>query len=478
VRLASPALLRTESDERLIALTREGNEQAFAAIVERYRRPLLRHGRRLLTDAGADDAVQQAFLSAWTALLRGDDVRELSPWLHRILRNVALNALRGAPRESQAELPDTLTSGRAPEDELERRMAVRDTLANVAALPERQRKALLRTAVEGRSQDEVARSLGLSAGAVAQLVMRGRRTLRAAASSLTPPWLVDWLSALGTGGAGGGASAIKVAAVIVVAGTAAAEPALVDHRAARSAQVAEAKAAPQRPARAGRVAADPPLRAVVSPVQVAGRGGAGSRGHGSGRGEAQRDHASRGSGPSGQRASGSGSRGSGHAGSGSGSSGSGSSGSGSSGSGSSGSGSSGSGFSGSGSGPAASSSGSSGSSGSGGSGSGSSGSGDSGSGSGGSSGSGSGSSGSGSGSSGSGSGSSGSGTSGSEAVEAAPIAPALTGTGSSGPGSGGSSGSGSGAAPIPAPADSGSSGPGSGDEALIDSSGSGSGQSD
>ena len=74
-------------------------------------------------------------------------------------------------------------------------MALRRTLAGVAALPERQREALLRTAVEGRSQEEVARALGLSHGAVAQLVMRGRRTLRAAATALTPPWLFDWLPA-------------------------------------------------------------------------------------------------------------------------------------------------------------------------------------------------------------------------------------------------------------------------------------------
>ena len=104
MRRTSLAVLRSQSDDRLVALARAGDEQAFEAIVERYRAPLLRHARRLLTDAGAEDAVQQAFLSAWSALRRGDEVREPSAWLHRILHNVALNALRGAKRGEHAEL--------------------------------------------------------------------------------------------------------------------------------------------------------------------------------------------------------------------------------------------------------------------------------------------------------------------------------------------------------------------------------------
>ena len=68
----SIVLLRTQSDARLIALAREGHERAFEAIVERYRRPLLRHCRRLLPEARAEDALQQALVSAWGALRRGD----------------------------------------------------------------------------------------------------------------------------------------------------------------------------------------------------------------------------------------------------------------------------------------------------------------------------------------------------------------------------------------------------------------------
>src|SRR3954447_18679038 len=86
IRSPSSVLLRTQSDERLVVLARAGHERAFEAIVARYRGGLLRVARRYLPDARAEDALQQAFLAAWSALQRGDDVRDLRAWLHRIAR--------------------------------------------------------------------------------------------------------------------------------------------------------------------------------------------------------------------------------------------------------------------------------------------------------------------------------------------------------------------------------------------------------
>ena len=68
--IISTTILRTQSDDRLVALARDGHERAFEALVERYRKPLLRHVRRILPEARAEDAIQQAFLNAWSALQR------------------------------------------------------------------------------------------------------------------------------------------------------------------------------------------------------------------------------------------------------------------------------------------------------------------------------------------------------------------------------------------------------------------------
>src|SRR4029450_9571936 len=82
------------SGDCLVGLVRDGSERRFEAIVERYRRPLLRTCRRVLPEGRAEDALQQALIRAWRGLERGDDVHDLRPWLHRIAHNAALNQLR------------------------------------------------------------------------------------------------------------------------------------------------------------------------------------------------------------------------------------------------------------------------------------------------------------------------------------------------------------------------------------------------
>jgi RNA polymerase sigma factor (sigma-70 family) len=279
VRAPSLTFLRTQSDQRLLRLARQGHERAFEAIVERYRKPLQRECRRVLSEARAEDAVQHAFMAAWTALRRGDEVRELRPWLYRIGFNSALNVAR-APGFDYDELEESLRLTEAPQDELERRAVMRQTLAGIAALPDRQREALLRTAVEGTSQEEIARDLGLSNGAVRQLVHRARMSLRAAVTAVTPLPLVTWLASAGArpepmaqriaelaaGGAGVGATAAKVGTAVVVAGGAITGPVALDNQDARP----RAAAPVEREARAGktrdRAPAERPAVAAAAPL--------------------------------------------------------------------------------------------------------------------------------------------------------------------------------------------------------------------
>jgi RNA polymerase sigma factor (sigma-70 family) len=247
--LLSTPLLRTQSDRRLTALAADGHDRAFEAIVERYRRPLQRYLRRLLSEALAEDVLQASFVRAWQALRAGTEVRDLRPWLYRIAHNQALNTLRAAG----AALPAATEEFPAvsPETEVERREELRETLLGIRALPERQRAALVAVAVADRTHADVAAELGMSDGALRQLLLRARTTLRAAATALTPYPLITWLAggqeataarvaevAVGAGGAG---VAIKAGAAVLAAGAVVAGgPALRgDHR------PAPAKAAPE-----------------------------------------------------------------------------------------------------------------------------------------------------------------------------------------------------------------------------------------
>jgi RNA polymerase sigma factor (sigma-70 family) len=426
---------------------------------------------RLRDPQAAEDAAQETFLNAHRSLLGGTQPRDPAAWLATIARNEC-SRLRRMARPAPLD-EDTAASQLDPADIVAGRAELTDVSSAIAALPARQREALVLREFCGLSYDQIAAAMSVSGSAVDALLARARRRIveqlgeipRATHGILVVPAalreelarLIPGLDAAGAAGAAAGAGAgagglttlLSLGSAPVgakVAATCAATVALAvplqatvrDDETRRSAELAAnvvARDIDPRPSEEDRT--EPKVDSSGH-----GSGGALSSGHGSD------------SGPGGSRSGGSrsGSHGSGSSGSGSEGSESGSSGSGGSESGSSGSGSSGSGSSGSGSG--------SGGSGSSGSGSGSSGSGSA---SGGSGSSGSGSSGSGSGSGGSGSSGSGSGSSGSGSTSEA-----SGGSGSDSSGSGSdtedSSGSGSGGS------DSDSSGSGSGD--------SGSGSSD
>jgi RNA polymerase sigma factor (sigma-70 family) len=428
---SSLRLLAGASDERLVALARAGDEQAFEAIVERYRAPLLRYCQGFLNGAAAEDALQQTFINAYAALSRTDarPPAALRPWLYRVAHNASLNVARD-PQSGLDELPEGLDGVSRPDEVVAARERFRRVIGAVTNLPPKQRQVIVRHAVDGESHERIASDLGMSPGSIRQLAHRARRTVREAAAALLPtpllrllPFSADAVEAVPA--AGGGAVLAKVAVAVVVAGAAGGGAVEVSKRDMAKPAVAQSRVHVV-PVRTPVATPPPPVRQrSVTPAPVAPsvrrerperHGSSGSSGKGSG-GEDSSGSGSGSSGSSGGEdssdSSGSGSSGSSGSGS-SGSSGGGSSGSSGKGSGSSGSGSSGSGSSGSGSG----SSGSSGSGSSGSSGTGSGGEAFSGSGS-----SGSGSSGSGSGSSGSsGSSSSGSGSSGSSVPSATPTA--------------------------------------------------------
>ena len=229
--LLSSALLRAQTDDRLVELAAAGHDRAFEAIVERYRRPLLRYLRRLLSDTLAEDVVQATFINAWSSLRTGTEVRELRPWLYRIAHNAAINSLKKVG-EAMEEVPESAGGfATEPAAELERRDEMQQALTSIAALPSRQRAALLAVAVDGRAHADVAQELGLTDGAVRQLVHRARTTLRTAATAITPLPLVHAMVAsagdstvgrvaevaAGAGGAGAASLSLKAGAAAVLA---------------------------------------------------------------------------------------------------------------------------------------------------------------------------------------------------------------------------------------------------------------------
>jgi RNA polymerase sigma factor (sigma-70 family) len=223
----SDLLLRTQTDERLVALARLGNQRAEEAIVARYRDALLGYARHISSDR-AEDLVQQTLLSAVLALRAGTEVGHLRGWLHGILRNQACRESATGAQPAALEEADAVTE---PVHQLaERRIMAVDALVAMGALPTRQRDALVQSAIQGRSRAEVAHNMGLSEGAVRQLVHRARAAVRASVTAVLPLPTLRWLgtprtpaapglsdAALGAGAASGLGLAMKVGIGAVVA---------------------------------------------------------------------------------------------------------------------------------------------------------------------------------------------------------------------------------------------------------------------
>jgi RNA polymerase sigma factor (sigma-70 family) len=196
-RLARKPVLSTQSDERLVDLVRAGYEPAFETIVERYRHPLTGYVRRILPAERAEDAVQQTFVNAYEAIRRDDAELKLRPWLYRIAHNTALNGLRDQGLADQP-FDERVDGVERPDQAFERRQGLAQVIAAVQDLPERQRDAIVLRELEGRSYEEISAALGVTGGAVRQLLHRARATLRGAATAVTPvglltrlPWAVS-----------------------------------------------------------------------------------------------------------------------------------------------------------------------------------------------------------------------------------------------------------------------------------------------
>jgi RNA polymerase sigma-70 factor, ECF subfamily len=187
---------------QLLTAARAGDDAAFSALVEPYRRELHAHCYRMTGSVhDADDVVQEVLLRAWRGLTGFEGRGSFRSWLYRIATNTCLKAISSRGRralptdfaspvgeDSGAEVawlepyPDEafgLENGyAAPEALYEQREGVE--LAFVAALqhlPPNQRAALILREVLGFSASEVAETLGATVAAVNSALQHARKAV-------------------------------------------------------------------------------------------------------------------------------------------------------------------------------------------------------------------------------------------------------------------------------------------------------------
>jgi RNA polymerase sigma factor (sigma-70 family) len=168
-----------------VTLFRNGNNDAFRVIYDRYRQRLFAYTRQMLRGSrqDAEDALQDVFVRAYRSLRTHDRDLALRAWLYRVAHNRCVDELRRPPH-SPAELielaPHSLSD---PIAEAEQREALRRLIADVRELPDQQRSALLMRELSGMSYNEVSAALGVSVGAVKSLLVRARVGLAEAAEA-------------------------------------------------------------------------------------------------------------------------------------------------------------------------------------------------------------------------------------------------------------------------------------------------------
>ncbi|MBY0565651.1 MAG: RNA polymerase sigma factor [Hyphomonadaceae bacterium] len=173
------------SFDDLIVRARNGDREAFSALMRSHKDDLFRFVRRRVADAdAAGDIVQEAFVAAWSAMASFDPERSFKTWLHAIALNKCRDAARRAATRrafwgdcSDGDDLRVADERPSPEAETASREELRMLRAALASLPEHLRDALMLTAVDGLSQAAASATLGCSVKSLEYRVHRARELL-------------------------------------------------------------------------------------------------------------------------------------------------------------------------------------------------------------------------------------------------------------------------------------------------------------
>jgi len=178
-------LLRLQSDERLVALTRRGNQAAYEALVARYQARLLAFCRHMLgSREDAEDVLQEVFAAAYHAMVADERPLNVRPWLYRIARNRSLNHLRRVQAIGVDSMDVHLSeNGASTADKVHRREEFRLLVQDVQGLAETQRTALLLREIDALSYEQIAEAMETTVPSVKSLLVRARVSLAESAEA-------------------------------------------------------------------------------------------------------------------------------------------------------------------------------------------------------------------------------------------------------------------------------------------------------
>jgi RNA polymerase sigma-70 factor, ECF subfamily len=180
----SKALLAGAVDAALVVRAQQGETVAFEVLVVKYQRRVAATIRRFVRDDSiTEELTQEVFLSAFLALPTFRFDGDFAAWLFTIARNAAKSYLRSAQnRQDDRRVPglddagddDRFGAAPSPEEEAMAHQLFERIDAEVAALPDMQRRALLMREIDGLDYKAIAAALGQPVNTVKSHIFRAR----------------------------------------------------------------------------------------------------------------------------------------------------------------------------------------------------------------------------------------------------------------------------------------------------------------
>ncbi|HTR02780.1 MAG TPA: sigma-70 family RNA polymerase sigma factor [Thermoanaerobaculia bacterium] len=174
------------TDEELLALARQGEEEAFGDFVRRHTATVHRWMARAVGESDADDMTQEVFVKAYRGLARFRGDAPPRAWLAAIADNAVKNRYRARSRfrrvfagsTDDERAPEPASSGVGPEEEARTGESRRVVAEALKLLPPDFRMPVVLRDIEEWSYEEIAASLALPVGTVKSRIARGRGHLK------------------------------------------------------------------------------------------------------------------------------------------------------------------------------------------------------------------------------------------------------------------------------------------------------------
>ena len=175
-------------DDKWVQLAVKGDEKAYAALSNKYQRPLYFHIRKMIRDVDyVDDLVQDIFMKAFKNLKNYKNDYAFSTWLYRIATNHTIDYLRkkkldtfsiniDSSDEDHAliQLKDEDTYTDEPMIRRQRKNKVHEAIDQ---LPEKYRLIILKRHIEEKSYQEISEEMDIPLGTVKAHIFRARELL-------------------------------------------------------------------------------------------------------------------------------------------------------------------------------------------------------------------------------------------------------------------------------------------------------------